>query len=47
MNTYNVKFKWNGREYIESVTCRSEYDAKKIIQAKYQGCYILRCDKAR
>lgn len=47
MNTYNVKFKWNGREYLETVMCRSDYDAKKMIESKYPGCYILRCDKVR
>ena len=47
MNTYNIKFKWNNREYLESVTSKSEYEAKQTIESKYPGCYILRCDKIR
>lgn len=40
MHTYEVHFTWQGRRYIESVTCSTPLGAIAAVRGRYPGALI-------
>jgi hypothetical protein len=40
MKTYEVHFRWNGRPYVEQITCNNPFKARQLIKARYPDCQI-------
>ena len=40
MNTYQVHFIWDGRNYQELITTTNSFKARQLIRARYPGAKI-------